>query len=200
MTITNGYTTLADVKTFLRATSTDSADDAVIERMVENVSRFIDGETHRRFWVNSNDETRTYTAKEDDYVRTDDIVSITSVKTDEDYDRVYEITWAATDYDTLPDNSTALGVPITRLQRVPFGNYYFPTHAKGIQIVGKFGYSSTVPADIKMTTEEIVVSVYKKRFGENTTGTATVTGAGVVITPKDVPDTAWRTINHYRRI
>jgi hypothetical protein len=197
--ITNGYTTLADVKTLLRITSADIADDSVIERMVENASRLFDRETNRRFYTSTSDETRVFTASSEEEVRTDDIISITSVKIDQDYDRVYEITLTASEYDTLPDNASMRGVPITSLATVPLPSVVFPTQTKGVQIVGKFGYSASAPADVKMAVEEIVVSVYKKRFGENTSGAATITGAGVVITPKDIPDTAARTIANYRK-
>jgi hypothetical protein len=201
MTITNGYTTLADVKTFKRISSTDATDDAVIERMVENASRLIDGETWRRFYTTSSDETREYTARNAERVYTDDIVSITSVKMDYDGDRTYETTLASTDYDAMPDNYAERGEPITWLQMSPLGAYTFSNQRRGIQIVGKFGFCATasVPADIKMCCEEIVINVYEKRFGVNTTGAATITGAGVVITPQDIPDTAWRTINKYKR-
>ncbi len=199
MTILYGYSTLADIKTFKRISSTDATDDTVLERLIENASRLFDHETNRRFYVPTADETRYFTACDGDEVRTDDIVSITSVSLDLDIDRVYETTLAATEYDTLPDNAVLRGVPITSLEIVPHSSSYFPTQRKGVQIVGKFAYSATAPADVKTTIEEIVINVYNKRFGNNTTGAATITGAGVVITPKDIPDTAMRTIMNYRK-
>lgn len=199
MTITNGYTTLADIKTYKRITSTDTTDDGVLERMIENASRFVDGETWTRFYTTSADETRVYTARLPERVYTDDIIAITSVKLDQDGDRTYEVTLAATDYDAMPNNYAARGEPIRWLQTTPLGNYSFTTQPRGIQIVGTFGFATSAPADIKMAVEEIVVNVYEKRFGVNTTGAATITGAGVVITPKDIPDTAWRTIERYKR-
>jgi len=201
MAITYGYTTLADIKTFKRITSTDTTDDAVLERMVENASRLFDGETWRRFYTTSSDETREYTARNTERVYTDDIVSITSVKVDADGDRTYESTLASTDYDAMPNNYSERSEPMTWLQVSPLGDYPFPTHRRGVQIIGKFGFCATasVPVDVKMAVEEIVVNVYSKRFGANTTGTATITGAGVVITPKDIPDSAWITINKYKR-
>jgi hypothetical protein len=201
MTITYGYTTLADIKSFKRISSVDTSDDAVLERMIENASRLFDGETWRRFYTTTADETRKYTARNRNRVYTDDIISITSVKLDLDGDGTYEITLAVTDYFALPENYAERGEPITWLETSPLGNYAFPSNRKGVQIVGKFGFCATasVPADVKMTIEEIVINVYEKRFGQNTTGAATITGAGVVITPKDIPDTAWRTINKYKR-
>jgi hypothetical protein len=51
---------------------------------------------------------------------------------------------------------------------------------------------------IRMACLEIVKSAYSRRFGTNTTGTATITGAGVVITPEEVPAFAWNIINTYK--
>jgi hypothetical protein len=201
MTISNGYATLAETRTFMRIDSTDAADDTVIESLIENASRLFDGETGRRFYTTASDETRTYTAEFSDVVFTDEIISITTLKTDDDEDRVYENTWAVTDYDMLPENATLNGFPVMYIVPSPNSEYSgFPTNRKGVQIVGKFGWSATAPTDIKIAVMEITNSVYKKRFGENTTATATITGAGVVITPKDVPDTAYRTITHYRKL
>jgi hypothetical protein len=200
MTISNGYSTLADVKTLLRITSTDATDDGVIERMVEDASRIIDGETWRRFWVNANDETRYYSAISRRRVYIDDMTALTSISLDQDGDRAYEITMASTDYDTYPQNAALKGEPFTWLEVAPLGNYAFGTRAKSIQVVGKFGFAATVPADIKMCCEEIVTETYKKRFGTNTEGAAVVTAAGVVITPRDIPDGAWKVILRYRRM
>ena len=74
MTISFGYTTLADIKTFKRISSTDTADDNVLERMIENASRLFDGQTWRRFYTTTADETREYTARNGARVYTDDIV------------------------------------------------------------------------------------------------------------------------------
>lgn len=42
----------------------------------------------------------------------------------------------------------------------------------------------------KMSVLEISNSAYKKRFGQSTGESATITGAGVVLTPRDIPATA----------
>lgn len=114
--------------------------------MIENASRLFDGETWRRFWTTASDETREYTARNSARVYTDDIISITSVKLDQDGDGTYEVTLTATDYFALPDNYSERGEPITWLETTPLGNYSFTTNKKGVQIVGKFGYcaASTV--------------------------------------------------------
>jgi hypothetical protein len=47
---------------------------------------------------------------------------------------------------------------------------------------------------------QIAKSAYKRRFGENTGGVATVTAAGVVITPEDIPANVHNTLAGLRRI
>lgn len=56
------------------------------------------------------------------------------------------------------------------------------------------------PDDIKQACLEITVSTYKRRWGENVSGVATVTAAGVVVTPQDVPSGARDIIASYRRV
>jgi hypothetical protein len=68
------------------------------------------------------------------------------------------------------------------------------THANGSSV-----YIWQPVDDVRQAVEDIVLSLYSKRFGENTTGTAVITGAGVVITPKDITDFARSVIDRYRR-
>jgi hypothetical protein len=147
MTITNGYCTLAEFKArFYPAGLTDTTDDTVIENVIEAVSRQIDNYAGRRFYVTGSDETRYFTAEESEYLSAGDVVSITTLSTDENDDRVYERTWAATDYDLTPYNAALDGLPYTRLEITPNGSYAFPTGAKSVKIVGKWGYPATPDA------------------------------------------------------
>jgi hypothetical protein len=54
-------------------------------------------------------------------------------------------------------------------------------------------------SSVRMACLEIAKSVYGRRFGVNTTGIATITAMGVVITPEEIPATAWRLIGRYKR-
>lgn len=150
MAIVNGYATLAELRARLGYVSTDTADDTMLEAVVMGVSRWIDRYTGRRFFTTSADETRYYTA-DDAYTlfMPDDLISITTLSVDEDGDRVYERTWAATDYDLEPYNAVLDGLPYTRIETAPNGRYGWPVGiARGVKIVGKFGYSAA-PADVK---------------------------------------------------
>ena len=142
MTITNGYCTLAQIKARLEID--DFKDDSILESVVQGVSRSIDAMTGRRFFSTTADETRYYTADFSDVLYTDDLLSITTLKTDDDGDRTFENTWTTDDYDLLPDNAAVDGKPYTRIELAPYGDYTFPAGTrKGVQIVGRFGYNAT---------------------------------------------------------
>ena len=147
MTITNGYCTLAQIKARLEIS--DFQDDSILESVVQGVSRSIDAMTGRRFFSTTADETRYYTAEFSDVLYVDDLLSITTLKTDDDGDRTYEDTWAATDYDLLPENAAAQSKPYTLLAVSPDGDYSFPVGVrKGVKLTGTWGWPA-VPSKIK---------------------------------------------------
>lgn len=127
----------------------DQIDDATLESMVEAISRSIDDEVGTRFYTTAENETRYFTSEFTDELWPGDILSVTTLKTDDDGDRVYETVWTATDYDLEPFNASLDGKPYTALAVTPKGNYSFPTGAKGVELVAKYGYSSTTPARIQ---------------------------------------------------
>ena len=207
MTITSGYATLAEFKTWasVRGTtaSTDTNDDAVIEDIIEAVSRWIDGQTGRKFVIEGTASTRYYTADNSDTIRVDEIsnaANITSVSVDYDGEMsTYTALSATTDYITLPDNSLALGVPITGFEIAPNSSNYFPTTRRGVKVVAKFGWAS-VPDNLKTDALAIALNIYKERSGQSAAGQVTITGAGVVVRPDNVPAWALADILRYRII
>ncbi len=200
MTITNGYCTLTEFKAFaIPDADTDAPDDGVIEAIIESASRFIDGRTCRTFYKSSADETRYFTACEPDELETGDLVSITTLATDDLGDRTYSSAWTTAYYDLFPYNAALIGMPYTRLEVTPDSLYYFPTWKKGVKIVGKFGFPS-VPDDVNQACLLIASSVYRHRQGENTSGVATITAAGVVITPHDIPADAVYMLQRYMKL
>lgn len=54
--------------------------------------------------------------------------------------------------------------------------------------------------NVRQSVIEIANSAYQRRFGRNTGESATVTAAGVVLTPKDIPTTAKATIQALQRL
>ena len=146
MSITNGYTTKQEYKArFYDEGQGDTKDDAAIESVITAVSRSIDAICWQRFFTTAADETRYFTAEFADWLRLPErIVSINTLKTDNDNDRTYENTWTdGTDYDLWPFNAALDGEPYRYIQITPNGNYRFPKDiSKGVEIDGKFGWSS----------------------------------------------------------
>ena len=202
--ITNGYATLAEFKAWgsVRggASSTDASDDSVIEELINTVSRYIDGQARRRFYAPTADETRYYTADDGDMIFVDDLsTDPTSVTQDEALDRAYSTTLASSDLDLMPFNAIADGFPYTWIEIAPHATTSFITNRKGIKVVGKFGFPA-VPADIKDACLGIVHNIYQNRSGQSSAGNITVTAAGVIIRPQDVPAWAQKTIDRYKRL
>lgn len=145
MAITNGYTTKNVYKQrFYDEGIGDTKDDAAIEAVITAVSRSIDNICWQRFFTTTNAETRYFTAEFRKWLRLPErIISVTTLKTDEDGDRVYEYTWETTDFDLLPYNASLDGEPYRWIETTPNGNYLFPVGTtKGVEISGKFGWSS----------------------------------------------------------
>jgi hypothetical protein len=124
-------------------------DDTAMEAAINAASRFIDKCTDRKFYVST--ETRIYDPSDSNVVYVDDLLTVTTFKTDEDGDGTFETTWATTDYNLKPNNAALDGQPYTWVEVSENGNHTFPSSVKkSIQIAGSFGFSSTVPSEVKM--------------------------------------------------
>lgn len=188
MTISNGYCTLAELKARLGIDSGDLTDDAVLEAVIEGVSRFIDDICGRRFYTTTSDETRYYSAEDGSVLDVDDLASLTTLATDHDGDGVYETTWDSDDYVLEPYNAALDGRPYTRIRVAPGGRYGFPTTRRGVKIVGKFGWS-TVPKPVCEAAILLSARLFKRKdavFG--VTGSAEM--GQMMVIPKLDPDVA----------
>jgi hypothetical protein len=164
MAITNGYCTLADLKAALRVQ--DSIDDSLLELAIESASREIDGYCERVFYSTSG--TRVYAPTNIYTVTTDDIISVTTLKSSSD-GVTYDITWQTSDYQLEPLNGVAGGLvtPYTRIRAT--GNYLMPSFSAGtfyelealIQVTGVFGWSA-VPAAIRQATVILAMRLFKR--------------------------------------
>ena len=160
MTITNGYCALTD----LEYESGDTPDNARLESIIEAVSRAIDQIKLRRFFTTAADETRYFTAGHRHRCIIDDLLTITSLKTDEDGDGTFETTWTTSDYNLLPRDGGASQRPWLEVSKKPIGSYLFPLHDDAVQVTGKFGYSTTTPLPIK---EACILGVSRVRGRKN---------------------------------
>lgn len=164
MAISNGYCTLADVKSALRIT--DAVDDSLIELSIEAASREIDGYCQRAFYPTTG--TRVFEATNAFITETDDIVSVTTLKTSTD-GATYGTTWSATDFQLEPLNGVTAGLtqPYTRVRAT--GANLFPqwsvtgtySNFAGVQITGVFGWAST-PTAVKQACILLAMRQFKR--------------------------------------
>ncbi|MBU2040090.1 MAG: hypothetical protein KKH95_13170 [Gammaproteobacteria bacterium] len=144
---TGDYCTLDELKARIWPDDVvpDDVNDAQLAVIITATSRWIDNFTGTRFYSTAADETRYYTAEEEDYLSLpDDVISITTLTTDAAGARTYADSWTAgTDYDLLPFNYSLDGLPARYIMTTYNGSKFFPTSRKSIKIVGKFGYCAT---------------------------------------------------------
>ena len=201
MTITAGLVTLAEIRARLQFATDDTADDSILEAVVMGVSRLIENYCGRKFYADTADATRYYTAEFADLLfLDDDLISVTTLKTDTDGDRTYETTWtASTHYELEPANASVDGQPYTRIATAPNSAYLFPVGmARGVQVVGKFGYATTVPTAVKEACLLQCERIYKRKdapFG--VLGSAEM--GQMMVLPKLDPDVALL-LSGYQRV
>lgn len=154
MAITNGYITTGDLQLAIdpgNDVSWSGIDDSVMETIIAATSRAIDNMTGRRFY--SATETRYYTARWSDWLPVDDLLSVSTLKTDDNGDGTHNTTWAASDYILQPRNAAADSDnvrPYTSIEINENGDYSFPINVvDGVELVGTFGYRETPPPEIK---------------------------------------------------
>jgi hypothetical protein len=182
MTITNGYCALTDIKPRLGIATANTDDDTILEQVITAVSRLIDERTGRRFFVNSADEIRYFTAEFNDFLRTGDLVSITSLYTDDSGNRTYGTLWTTADYDLEPDNAALDSIPYNAIAISPVGSKNFPVGIrKGVKITGKFGWTA-VPAIIKEVCLIQSTRIFKRK--DTPFGIAGAAELGQITIPK----------------
>ena len=203
MAIVNGYATLADVKAAARIT--DDIDDSLLETAIESSSRDIDAYTERVFFnTGATAVTRIYIPENIFLLETDDIISVTSIKSDTTGEGGFDQTWATTDYQLEPLNGIVGGIatPFTRIRAV--GDYLWPIYEPrdinagqaSVQIVARFGFAS-IPSAIKQATILSSLRAYKRY--ESPTGVLGFSDMGVVRVGRLDPDVE-RLIQPYRKI
>lgn len=172
----NEYATLAQLKA--RLGIGDMADDSVLTEVLEAVSRQIDDHCHRRLYAAA--ETRYYTASSPELVIVHDFVTVTTLKTDDDGDRVYETAWTATDYDPEPPNAAVLGRPYYQIRARDTKS--FTSEYRGVELTASFGYAATTPPVIREACLLQAARIFRRRevpfgiLGLPEAGTATWIG------------------------
>lgn len=177
------YATLSDVKRNLGIT--DTVDDALLELCIESASRAIDNMTERTF--SQSEETRVFVPDDSFFCPIDDLYSLTTLKTADDADQEFDVTWGVKDRQLEPLNGTLNGTdwPYTGIRAV--GDYLFPTVGSEatVQVTGVFGWPA-VPKAIEQATI-LQASRYFKR-SDSPMGVAGFDAMGVVRLSNVDPD------------
>lgn len=147
MAITNGYCTLAEVKAALRIS--DSTDDTLLEGAIEGASRRIDGYTGRFFYQTTN-TVKMYARDVYTVLLQNDLVSVITLKTDDDGDGTYEDTWTLNvDYQLQPLNTALQSRPYNRITAI--GGKTFPIVVQpeipAVELNGVWGWGA-IPDDV----------------------------------------------------
>jgi len=184
MAITNGYCTLAQVKASLRIT--DNVDDDLLELAVESASREIDQACERVFYQ-ADGETRVFAARDSFVTEIDDLRSLTTLKTAQDGDRVFDTTWETKDYQLEPLNGISGGIPHPFTQIRAVDDYLFPLDGGEalVQVTGDWGWES-VPTAIVQATVLLSARIYKRN--DSPLGVAGIGDLGVIRVGRLDPD------------
>jgi hypothetical protein len=157
------YTSREEVKGRLSIPSAKTQDHASIDAKIRVATRMIDSDCQRHFWKIT--EARTFTPTDPWCLQLgayNDLVSVTTLKTDAAGDGTFEQTWTTGDYQLLcADGSANVNAgpqprPYTQIKAV--GGLLFPspsfTGARGnlIEVTGTWGWPA-VPDDIREACE-----------------------------------------------
>lgn len=160
MAITQGYATLAQVKSALRIT--DSVDDSLLEMAIESASRAIDQYTNRNFY-NAGTAVRYYAPQDSLNVMVDDLISLSRLDTMNDDEQVFDVSWASDDYQLEPLNGIADGFaqPYTNIRAI--GDYVYETLAgeATVKVTGVWGWAAT-PIQVTQATVIQASRIFKR--------------------------------------
>lgn len=175
------YVTKAEIEAFSGLTIS-TAQQTILDTLISAIQSFIEkycgGQYFSRRWFDDNDSEKTYYYNGNDFKRLpiDDLRTVVSV---ENFGTALE---KDVDYVLLPLNAENDNVPYEAIELIQpensFGNtnsrisqfnpFIFEQGQKSVKVVGKFGYSKIVPADIKLATLKIISAVLKENIDETT--------------------------------
>jgi hypothetical protein len=166
--VSTSYVESDDLKETLRLEGLRFA-DADIADTIASASRKVEEICGRRFWADVDAaQVRKYTPGYADRIWIDDLVTLTSLKTDANADGTYEQTWTSADYILEPLNAVANGRPWESIRAAANGAFRFPGYVASVELTGKFGWS-TVPQPIRTATK-LIAHRYLKRLRESPHG------------------------------
>ncbi len=163
----NIYTTLAELKDALRIPQTDTDLDSVFNAAILAVSREIDQHCGRHFYRITEPRTLVPTDRYRlNLGEFNDLVSVTTLKTDASGDGTFETTWTTADYQLLTANGTPNinagpeAKPYTQIRAI--GAQTFPcawawnSRTDRVEITGTWGWPQ-VPVDVREACKLLAV-------------------------------------------
>ena len=196
MAISNGYVTLDEAKDYMNPSgqgfSANADDDAILEKLIEGASREIDRISTRTFYART--ETHYFDVPTGRILYMDDDLLTITTLTNGNGTAI-----SSNDYGFLQPNKTPYyAVKLLDTSSVIWQNSSSGGSEQVISIAGTWGWSSSTPDDIREFCLAIVKHSYKRRTG-NAEQAARVTGAGVVLTPADIPGYVLLGLQIYKR-
>ena len=187
------YISVADLKAYRSIDET--TDDALLAEFISVAEAWIDNEAGTTFEATS-DTTRTFDAVKNsegatlwlDY----DLCAVTSVTNGD------AVVVASDEYVTIPSNST----PWNRIKLLASADKawtYTDDPEDAISIVGRWGYSTAAPMDIRHATRRLAAYLYAQRDTMTDLDRPIAAGDGNILLPAQVPDDIYAVLRKYKR-
>lgn len=165
MTVTNGYLTAQEAATYIGRQFPDGS--GILDDAITAVSRMIDRHCGRHFYtVTATRYFDTDCADELELGPYNDLVSVTTLKSDADGDGVYETTHTSDTYQLCPVGATSrapYAEPYTEIELLSsatlFPLYSATGREKPIQIVGSWGWPTAVPVEVKQAARILIAEM-----------------------------------------
>lgn len=158
------YATRAELKLYANIDRDEF--DAFLDDALVAASRGIETVCHRQFNDAGSASARVYRPLHSTHVKTDDFHTITGLvlKTDTDSDGVFDMTWAASNFEARPLNGVVGGQP-----GWPFydlwsnGDLLFPTGTfASVEVTARWGWAA-VPGPVKQACLMLAEEIYKQK-------------------------------------
>ena len=203
MTLANSYAALDEFLALPDMESAEPGDDVFIERLLERCSREFDGDTGQ--WFYAHQQARIYDVPKGRCLELDaPLLAVTTITNGDD------TTMESTEYLLYPLNGPNKAEIRIKQNSSVLWQYNSSGETEGVITVnGQWGYvdrdsvdpESMMPIlNSKSAVLALALAVYKRRYGVGAEGLATVTGAGVVITPRDKSPEYWSIVSRYKRL
>ncbi len=184
MTLTiNDYITATDIKNAMPDTAWTTKYDDEFARLATSASREIDRITHRQpgAYAVSVDETRYFEGPhqgryfrdrglfrgigENQELEIGELADVpTSVSMTLDNPRGTYTAFTTSDYFVWPYNWQGEGIPISKLILDVYNGHYYGWYSwpQAVKVIGKFGFSTTVPSDVQQATLIMAIRSFKR--------------------------------------